>query len=716
MGNILIIISIIITSLSLILFLLGIKNKAFEKYAVVFSYSTAFFTILTFVFLAYLYLTHNFSYLNVYRYTNLEMPAGLTFVSVWAGQSGSFLLWAVFNSVALLISLKDKIWRRFSSPIVLSILLMVLILFYTSNPFALTQKTVSDGLGLNPMLSHPLMYIHPPFAFLGYAFLGLIYAYAVSSLIKREYSSWLKKTQKWIMLSILGFTVAIVLGSLWAYETLGWGGYWSFDPIENGTLITWLFIVALFHTSLLYKKYGKGLKLSILLAILSFAGVMHTTFLTRSGLLANISAHSYVESGLLYGLLFLEIIILLIPLILFILRFNDIKEDKKRIKHIFYEEFALFLAPILILILALVLIIGTNYPLFTYLLGEAKNIQLSFYYRYFSIFSIILILGIAFGNICGKHHPLKFNTFLRAFFVYLFISACLSLLLFIIFDLPVTLLNFIVLLIGFLAISTSFKGLKHLSLKNIGGKLTSVAVGILLIGVFFSSTQDSSLKVNLFKERTFFKDSYSFLLKDEFEREKKYLGEVESLKIEMKGNGELFTAKPKFWHYTNSLGQEVSLPMPYIKKTLKKDFYISPALDGEASIKKGEERKIADYTVKVLSIEEEEKGENLIEQTAKLDINFNGKNENLSLNRGVDKKGFILYSNPVHSTLLNEIIELRDFSLNEITITSSTISNSIEMEIIKKPLMSFLRFGYYLIIIGLLLSTIKRFIIKVNNN
>lgn len=716
MGNILIIISIIVTFLSIILFLLGNRNRIFEKYAVIFSYTSAVFTMLIFIFLAYLFLTHNFSYINVYRYTNLEMPAGLTLVSVWAGQSGSFLLWAVFNSVALLISLKDKIWRRFTSSIVLSILLMVLILFYTSNPFALTQKTVSDGLGLNPMLSHPLMYIHPPFAFLGYAFLGLIYAYAVSSLIKREYSSWLKKTQKWIMLSILGFTVAIVLGSLWAYETLGWGGYWSFDPIENGTLITWLFIVALLHTSLLYKRYGRGLKFSILLAILSFAGVMHTTFLTRSGLLANISAHSYVESGLLYGLLFLEIIILLIPLILFILRFNDIKEDKKRIKHIFYEEFSLYLAPILILLLALVLIIGTNYPLFTYLLGEAKNIQLSFYYRYFSIFSIILILGITFGNLCGKHHPLKFNTFLRAFFVYLFISACLSLLIFILFDLPVTPLNFIVVLIGSLVISTSFKGLKHLRLKNIGGKLTSIAVGILLIGIFFSSTQDSSLKVNLFKERTFFENSYSFLLKDEFEKEKKYLGEVETLKIEMKGNGELFTAKPKFWHYTNSSGKEVSLPMPYIKKTLKKDFYISPVSDGEATIKKGEDRNIADYTINVLSTEEEKKGENLIEQTAKLDINLNGKSENLSLIRGVDKKGFVLYSNPTQSTLLNENIELRNFSLNEITITSPTISNSIEMEIIKKPLMSFVRFGYYLIIIGLLLSTIKKFIKKASNN
>lgn len=716
MGNILTIISIIVTFLSIILFLLGNRNRIFEKYAVVFSYTSAIFTILIFIFLAYLFLTHNFSYLNVYRYTNLQMPAGLTFVSVWAGQSGSFLLWAVFNSVALLISLKDKIWRRFTSSIVLSILLMVLILFYTSSPFALTQKTVSDGLGLNPMLSHPLMYIHPPFAFLGYAFLGLIYAYAVSSLIKREYSSWIKKTQKWIMLSLFGFTVAIVLGSLWAYETLGWGGYWSFDPIENGTLITWLFIVALLHTSLLYKRYGRGLKFSILLAILSFAGVMHTTFLTRSGLLANISAHSYVESGLLYGLLFLEIIILIIPLILFILRFNDIKENKKRVKHIFYEEFALFLAPILILLLALVLIIGTNYPLFTYLLGEAKNIQLSFYYRYFSIFSIILILGIAFGNICGKHHPLKFNTFLRASFVYLFISVSLSLLFFILFDLPVTPLNFIIALIGFLAISTSFKGLKHLRLKNIGGKLTSVAIGILLIGVFFSSTHDSSLRVNLFKERTFIENSYSFLLKDEFEREKKYLGEVEFLKIEMKGNGELFTAKPKFWHYTNSLGKEVSIPMPYIKKTLKKDFYVSPALNGEATIKKEEKREIADYTIKVLSIEEEERGENLIEQTVKLDINFNGKSESLSLIRGVDKKGFVLYSNPVHSTLLNEAIELKNFSLNEITITSPTISNSIEMEIIKKPLMSFVRFGYYLIIFGLLLSTIKRFIIKANNN
>jgi cytochrome c biogenesis factor len=261
-----------------------------------------------------------------------------------------------------------------------------------------------------------------------------------------------------------------------------------------------------------------------------------------------------------------------------------------------------------------------------------------------------------------------------------------------------------------LTISTSFKNLKHLSLKNIGGKLSSIAVGILLIGVFFSSTHDSSLKVNLFKERTFFENGYSFLLKDEFEREKKYLGEVEYLKIEMKGNGELFPAEPKFWHYTNSSGNEVSIPMPYIKKTLKKDFYISPVSDGEATIKKGEDRNIADYTIKVLSTEEEEKGENLIEQIAKLDININGKSENLILKRGINKKGFVLYSNPTQSKLLNETIELKNFSLNEITITSPTISNSIEIEIIKKPLMSFVRFGYYLIIIGLLLSTIKRFI------
>lgn len=152
---------------------------------------------------------------------------------------------------------------------------MVLILFYTS--FRSNSKTVSDGLGLNPMLSHPLMYIHPPFAFLGYAFLGLIYAYAVSSLIKREYSSWIKNSKMDNVISSW-FYYCNCAGSLWAYETLGWGGYWSFDPIENGTLITWLFIVALLHTSLLYKRYGRGLKFSILLAILSFAGVMHTTF------------------------------------------------------------------------------------------------------------------------------------------------------------------------------------------------------------------------------------------------------------------------------------------------------------------------------------------------------------------------------------------------------------------------------------------------------
>jgi len=712
MGNILLLAGIIMTLISVLLFIFGNRLKPLNKIGVISSYASVVLTISLYLFLVYLFLSHNFSYLTVYKYTNLAMPKGLVFVSVWAGQSGSLLLWAVFSSISVLIALKDEKWRNTTTPILLFILLIILILANNSKPFALNEGVVSDGLGLNPMLSHPLMFIHPPFAFLGYAILALVYSYAISSLIRKDYYELINKIQKWTTLSLLSFTVAIILGSLWAYEALGWGGYWAFDPIENGTLITWLFIVALIHSLILYRRYKRGLRVALLLSIIAYASAIHIVLLTRSGLLSNISTHSYVGDGLIYGLIITEIIVFILPLFLYILRFKGIDvEGWKRIKHIFYDEFALIISIILILLPTIVLIIGTNYPLFTFFSGR-KNLPLTFYYKYFSISSIIFILGIIFGNLVSKHHPMKFKAFLREFFIYLFISAFITLLFFIFFDLTVNPLSLIISLIGFLAISSSFKGLKkHLKLIKLGGKLTSISVGILLIGIFFSSTQESSFKVNLFKERTFFGKEYSLHLKNEFNKIQKYIGEEEFINMEVRGNGDLFNATPSFWHFKSSSGAEISLPKPYIKKTIKKDYYISPISNGEANLKEGEERIIADYRIKILSIKEEDKGENFKEEQATLKIEFNEKEEVLSLNRGVDRKGFTLYSNPLKSKILGETIELKNFSKEEreITITSPSISNSIEFEIVKKPLMSFLRTSYYLMIIGLLLSTIYRF-------
>lgn len=713
MGNILLISSTVLTLLSALSIIIGNKYKLFYRIGVIISYVSIFSTICTYFFLTYIYLSHNFSYLNVYKYTNLSMSTGLTFVSVWAGQSGSLLLWALFSSIAVLITLRDKKWRSTTTPILLFIMFVILILAYNSNPFALMEKTVSDGLGLNPMLSHPLMFIHPPFAFLGYALLGLTYSYAIAALIRNDYQEFISKVQHWTYASLLGFTIAIILGSLWAYEALGWGGYWSFDPIENGTLITWLLIVALIHSFTLYKRHKTGLKSAIFLSILAFASVIHIVLLTRSGLLANISAHSYASNGLLSALICSEIIVFILPLILYIKRFKEI-ESGKRIKHIFYEEFALYISLILLLLPAIVLAIGTNYPLFTFFTGETRSIPLTFYYKYFSIFSIILILGIIFGNLVGKHHPTKFKSLLREFFIYLIISSFIALLFFMFLKLSMTPLNFLIVLIGFLTITTSFKGLKHLKPIKFGGKLAHIGIGIILIGVFFSSMYDSSFRVSLFKERPFFGQEYSIHLKDEFLKNKKYIGEEEFVNIEFKGNGDFFIATPSLWSFKSSSGVNMSLPKPYIKKTLNKDYYIIPLGEGKANLKEGEERKIADFTVKLLSIKESEKGKNLKEEQATLKIGFKGEEETLNLIRGVDKKGFVLYSNHYKSKLLDEAIELESFSNEdkEITITSPTISNSQEFEIHFKPMMSFVRTGYYLIIFAIILSTIYRFSIR----
>ena len=155
-----------------------------------------------------------------------------------------------------------------------------------------------DGKGLNELLHNPWMVIHPPILFVGYALLAVPFAFALAGLWRRDYDGWARQALPWTLAGWSFLGLALLLGGYWAYETLGWGGYWGWDPVENSALVPWLTATALLHALLVQRTSGGFRRASFALAILTYLLVFYATFLTRTGVLSSFSVHSFVEEGL----------------------------------------------------------------------------------------------------------------------------------------------------------------------------------------------------------------------------------------------------------------------------------------------------------------------------------------------------------------------------------------------------------------------------------
>ena len=185
-----------------------------------------------------------------------------------------------------------------------------------SSPFILLKDAISapifqidpnyipeDGTGLNPLLQNYWMVIHPPTLFLGFAVSIIPFAFAISSLRLNDYKSWILPAKKWLVLSIIILGIGIMMGAYWAYETLNFGGYWNWDPVENAVYVPWLFLVASLHSIILTQKNRQYYKMSLILSIVSFILILYSTFLTRSGILGDSSVHSFTDLGLSLSLI-----------------------------------------------------------------------------------------------------------------------------------------------------------------------------------------------------------------------------------------------------------------------------------------------------------------------------------------------------------------------------------------------------------------------------
>ena len=296
----------------------------------------SFFIFLATFILSYQLIISNFDIDYVARYTSIETPTIYKISALWAGQSGSLLFWLFILSIFSTITIvqNQNKHHQLMPWVIISLtitqMFFLILTNYVTNPFKPTEAdfVVVNGNGLNPLLQNITMAIHPPTLYLGYVGFSVPFAFAISALVNRDTSPlWIQSIRRWVLVAWLFLSMGIILGGWWAYQELGWGGYWAWDPVENASFMPWLTATAFLHSIIIQEKKDMLRLWNMVLIILTFTLCIFGTFLTRSGVMS--SVHSFTESSL--GPIFLSFVffILFTSFGLMYKRLDDLKSPRK---------------------------------------------------------------------------------------------------------------------------------------------------------------------------------------------------------------------------------------------------------------------------------------------------------------------------------------------------------------------------------------------------
>ena len=373
--------------------------------------------------LIYLTFTHQYQYAYVYQHSSNDLPWYFLLSSSWAGQEGSFLLWIIYTSIVGLGLIRWTKQYESSLMTVVSFCQLFLLsmvigihlgpLEIGSSPFKSLASQFpdapifqanpgyipADGTGLNELLQNYWMVIHPPTLFVGFAAMIVPFAFAVVALWKKKYTAWVKPAMPWAIFANMILGIGIAMGGYWAYETLSFGGYWAWDPVENSSLVPWLVGVAAIHAMLIQKKSGRGHKAALFLSICAYMLVIYSTFLTRSGILGDISVHSFVDLGLYNQLLIWIGTIGVFGFGLFAYRYQDLPTPERE-SYVLSREFIIFTGAMLLCAVALVITVGTSAPIIGNLFRESPSgVPISFYNKWTLPLAIFLVFLAGLGQL-----------------------------------------------------------------------------------------------------------------------------------------------------------------------------------------------------------------------------------------------------------------------------------------------------------------------------
>ena len=359
-----------------------------------------------------LLLTHRFDVQYVYDHSARAMSPLYYFPSFWAGQEGSFLLWGFWIAIlGVVLAWTSGAAERRVMPVYASVLLFLMGMLVIKPPFLPTtdsfgiQVNPAEGLGLNPNLENYWMVIHPPTLFLGFAALTVPFAFALAALSWREWDGWLRRALPWGLFGFAVLGLAMMMGGYWAYEMLGWGGFWEWDPVENGPFVPWMLLLGFLHAAQIQRVRGGFVKPTLLLALLPFSGALYETFLTRTGVLDKFSVHSFSTLGgnannVLLGVLLLAVAVSVGALLW---RTKAIPKSESASDEVQTREFGFTLAIVLLTLCAGIAAAGLSAPLLTgigvklHLASFQGAVREDYHNRAMFPLAVLLALGMGIG-------------------------------------------------------------------------------------------------------------------------------------------------------------------------------------------------------------------------------------------------------------------------------------------------------------------------------
>lgn len=365
------------------------------------------------IFLAFL-LNGRFDIAYVYGYTSLDLPLHLKVTSFWAGPEGSFLFWALAGAWGGALLWKTagtlKTPAMFFWCLTQGFLLTVLLISSPFDPLpaAMFPQTPPDGAGLNPILQDPWMVIHPPVMFFGFVAFTAPACLAAAALLTQKYSSWTGPALAWASAGWFFLGLGLVLGGVWAYQTLGWGGYWGWDPVENSSLVPWITGTVLLHGLIIERRRGTGLRINLVYAPLTYILVLYSTFLTRSGILGDFSVHSFTDLGIAATLGRLVFLLLLIFFGLLVFRvIQDMRgagnlSAPPIVDGLTGKEANHYANVWVLSAIAFLVLLGTSTPILTGLIAPyspavdgPSSVNVSFYNQYTAPFALLMLALLA---------------------------------------------------------------------------------------------------------------------------------------------------------------------------------------------------------------------------------------------------------------------------------------------------------------------------------
>ncbi|MBM3411969.1 MAG: cytochrome c assembly protein [Bacteroidetes bacterium] len=500
---------------------------------------TAIFSLLFFIIQ-----NHLFEYHYAWKHSSRSLEFKYLLACFWEGQEGSFLLWNLCQAILGLVLIRKA--GSWESPVMTTVSFaqfalstMVMGLYIAgwkmgSNPFILLRdsgvldnapalhvnfdisqpllpdylSSIKDGNDLNPLLQNYWMVIHPPVLFMGFASTLIPFAYAIAGLWTKKHDHWTTPALPWSLFSTAVLGVGIMMGGMWAYESLSFGGYWAWDPVENASLVPWMTGVAGLHTLLICRATSHSLRATYLFFILTFLFILYSTFLTRSGILGETSVHAFTDLGMNWQLLAFLLIFAIPSLFFFFRSFNKIPTVPQE-EEINSREFWMFIGALVIFLSALVIIGQTSLPVFNKIFGTtiAPPADVEFSYN-----SIQLYVALILAVLTAVSHYLKYKSTSRTFFwkkmlIPALISAIAGALFLIfgevnyqkkgvVFHYSITL----TILFSFYTIITNasyiWVGIKG-NINKAGGSIAHVGFGMVLTGILLSSANKEIISTNV---------------------------------------------------------------------------------------------------------------------------------------------------------------------------------------------------------------------------